>query len=172
MDTNTQGAIAEAVIAARATFLGVIVAKPLFKDERYDLIFDAAGRLLRIQCKSVSLRRNVVEVRARTCRRTAGGYVRGTYSAEEIDAVAAYCRQTDLCYLVPVSEIPPSGWLALRTAPAKNNQQKGLHSAADYELTYGAIAQLGEHLHGMQGVAGSSPASSTSQEPRIARLFA
>ena len=25
----------------------------------------------------------------------------------------------------------------------------------------GAIAQLGEHLHGMQGVAGSIPASST-----------
>ena len=29
------------------------------------------------------------------------------------------------------------------------------------ELPFGAVAQLAEHLHGMQGVVGSSPISST-----------
>ena len=35
--------------------------------------------------------------------------------------------------------------------------------------TYGAVAQLGEHLHGMQGVRGSNPLSSTILPPRVAK---
>jgi hypothetical protein len=49
--------------------------------------------------------------------------------------------------------------LYLRLAPARNNQEFAITYAADYEFS-GAIAQLGERLHGMQEVAGSSPASS------------
>src|SRR5918999_1829877 len=50
----------------------------------------------------------------------------------------------------------------LRLAPCRNNQKQSIHWASQYEL--GAIAQLGERLHGMQEVAGSSPASSTPVE--------
>ena len=32
---------------------------------------------------------------------------------------------------------------------------------SNYDLNFGAVAQLGEHLHGMQGVEGSNPSSST-----------
>ena len=53
----------------------------------------------------------------------------------------------------------------LRLTPARNNQQAGIKAAEDYDLAnmisrLGAIAQLGERLHGMQEVAGSSPAGS------------
>ena len=38
-------------------------------------------------------------------------------------------------------------------------------------LRFGAIAQLVEHLHGMQGVSGSSPLGSTYFLPFISRVF-
>lgn len=52
------------------------------------------------------------------------------------------------------------GAITLRVGPTRNSQQAALNWASSYELS-GAIAQLGEHLRGTQGVAGSSPASST-----------
>ena len=87
------------------------------------------------------------------------------------DAIAAYCHAIRRCYLIPIGDIPPNGSIHLRLTSAKNNQLKRLNFAADYELDLGAIAQLGERLHGMQEAAGSSPASSTLKEPRVARLF-
>jgi hypothetical protein len=48
-----------------------------------------------------------------------------------------------------------------------NGQKAGLHWSADYQLS-GAIAQLGERWRGTPEVAGSSPASSTQLDPRVA----
>src|SRR3954453_3107038 len=169
--TNHIGAVAEAAIAGEATKLGIPVFRPMFIDLRYDFVFQLPARLIRVQCKSARRVKDAVIVNARTCRRTASGYERGTYTPEEVDAIAAYCPDNDRCYLIPIEDIPRSGSMNLRLAPAKNNQLKGLHSAADYELSHGAIAQLGERVTGSHEVAGSSPASSTPQEPRIARLF-
>jgi hypothetical protein len=171
VNPNRLGAIAEAAIAWRATQLGVPVLAPVFEDQRYDLVFDLAGRFVRVQCKSARVFNNMVDVKARTCRRIAGGYMRTTYSAEEVDVVAAYAADLDRCYLIPLDRFPASGCLLLRLAPAKNNQLKRLNFAADYEFGQGAIAQLGERVSGRHEVAGSSPASSTPEEPRIARLF-
>jgi hypothetical protein len=171
MSPNQMGAAAEAAIAWEATQLGVPVLQPMFIDCRYDLVFQTDAGLLRIQCKWARCKKGAVLVRARTCRRVAGGYERGTYSPEEVDAIGAYCAEVRRCFLIPIVDIPPSGIIHLRLGPAKNNQLKRLHSAAEYELTLGAIAQLGERLSGTQKVAGSSPASSTPEEPRIARLF-
>ena len=38
-------------------------------------------------------------------------------------------------------------------------------------VVYGAIAQLVEHLHGMQGVSGSNPLGSIEQKPRLCLGF-
>jgi PD-(D/E)XK endonuclease len=88
-----------------------------------------------------------------------GGYIRRSYEVGEIDGIAAYCAELDKCYFIPISEAAGHKQFHLRLAPAKNNQKRLLRSAENYEL--GAIAQLGERLHGMQEAAGSSPASST-----------
>jgi uncharacterized protein YnzC (UPF0291/DUF896 family) len=37
-------------------------------------------------------------------------------------------------YLVPVSDVPSGGDVKLRLLKAKNNQQKKIHWAQDYEL--------------------------------------
>jgi PD-(D/E)XK endonuclease len=139
---------------------------------RFDLIFafDDAS-LARVQCKWAPIYRGVITVRAYSCRRAADGQRIRRYTADEIDAIAAYCPDNQRCYYLPVSMVVGHGVLHLRLAPTRNNQAEGINWAADYEL--GAIAQLGERLAGSQEAGGSSPPSSIAGDPpggRAARL--
>ena len=170
LTTNQKGAIAEAAITLEAVRLGIVVYRPAVEGARADMIFEVGSRLLRVQCKWARLLGHAVEVRARTCRRgPAGTYVRGTYSADEVDAVAAYCEKNDACYLLPVSLFASQTSVYLRIAPARNNQRRLVHWADEYRL--GAIAQLGERHAGSVEVVGSSPTSSTSEPSSGAALF-
>ena len=162
---DQKGAIAETAIIAHAVRLGVDVYRPVFEGGRYDLIFDLGDGLARVQCKWAVRRGEVVVVRCYSCRRAANGIVRRTYTAEEIDAFAAYCAELDQCYFVPFEAIPRRSLIHLRLAAARNNQRSRIHWARDFEFGAtlgrdGAIAQLGERLAGSQKVAGSSPAGS------------
>jgi PD-(D/E)XK nuclease superfamily protein len=165
---SQKGAIAETAIAAAAVELGVGVYRPLMEGGRYDLIFDA-GNLLRVQCKWAAKRGEVIFIQLATSRLTPAGYRRTTYSAHEVDAIAAYCLQLRKCYFLPISLVAGKSGIQLRLSPSKNNQRTGIHSAEAYEL--GAIAQLGERRHGMAEVVGSSPTSSTEKAAHNGRLF-
>jgi hypothetical protein len=159
-DPNHRGNVAGLKIAAAAAELGVPVLAPMTEHERYDLVFEIGGRLLRIQCKSAARSGDVVIVRLVTNRRGPNGFIRGRYTDDEIDAVAAYCPELDECYLLSMDYIGGMTGLHLRLAPPRNGQRAGLHYAADHQLS-GAIAQLGERLAGSQKVVGSSPTGST-----------
>jgi prevent-host-death family protein len=162
LSSNRKGAIAETKIAAAATELDIPVLRPIVEHGRYDLGFELGDRILRVQVKWGALDEHgaVIRVNLQGCRHTPNGYVYSTYSAGEIDAVAVYCAELDRCYLLPVSLVAGRRGVHLRTAPPRNGQRACINLAADFEFP-GAIAQLGEHLSGTQGVAGSSPASST-----------
>ena len=134
LTTNPKGSIAEAMIAAEAIRLGVGVLKPLNDGLRYDLVFDLRPRLLRVQCKWALERGGVVQVRCRTCRRGRDGFFRTCYSAEEVDAIAAHCPDSDKCYLLPIAKFAGRTMVLLRLSPSRNNQQKGVHWAKDYEF--------------------------------------
>jgi prevent-host-death family protein len=166
LTTNQKGAIAEMKIATAAVELGVPVLRPMQEHGRYDMAFEIGARLLRVQCKWARLSddRGTISVRLQTQRRSATGFVRRPYLADEIDAVAAYCEALDRCYLLPHELVVERRELHLRVTPSRNGQRACINLASDFEFP-GAIAQLGEHLHGMQGVAGSSPASSTERQP-------
>jgi PD-(D/E)XK endonuclease len=160
LTTNQKGAIAETALLHEATKHGIVVYRPAVEGARADMIFECGDKLVRVQCKWARLLDQVVEVRARTCRRGPNGtYVRGTYSAEEVDAIGAYCMGNDTCYLLPFSVFGSQAALYLRLSEARNNQRRLVHWAEEYE--FGAIAQLGERLSGTQEVVGSSPTSST-----------
>lgn len=106
LTTNRKGAIAETAIAHHATKLGIDVYRPYCEGGRYDLMFDAGGVLVRVQCKWATVLEDVVAVRTYSCRRGPGGVqLRRSYTEDEIDAVAAYCAELDRCYLVPVSMV-------------------------------------------------------------------
>jgi hypothetical protein len=163
--TPTQkGSIAEAKITAAAVVADIVVARPLVEGRRYDLIFDTGPALFRVQCKYANRKGDVIVVYTGTCRLTPGGYVRTTYTRDEIDFLAVYCPDTDACYVIPVEDVEGRHALHLRLALARNNQRVGVTMAADY--VFGAVAQLGERCHGMAEVRGSSPLSSTG--PRAA----
>jgi prevent-host-death family protein len=162
LTTNQKGGIAETKIAAAATELGISVLRPIVEHGRYDLAFEIGERILRVQCKWAALDESagVIRVNLQSCRHTPAGYVHTSYAAHEIDAVAVYCGDLDRCYLLPVSLVAGRRALYLRTTPPRNAQRACINLEADFRLA-GAIAQLGEHLSGTQGVGGSSPPSST-----------
>jgi prevent-host-death family protein len=160
LTTDQKGNIAEAFVIAHAIRLGIEVYRPAGEGGRFDMIFRFGdGRLERVQVKWAPLQGGVVVVRPYSSRRTADGLRSRMYTADEIDAIAAYCPQLDQVYYLPVSLAGNRKGVHLRVDPPRNGQRGSLNWASAYEL--GAIAQLGERRYGIPKVAGSSPASST-----------
>ena len=159
LNPNLKGNVAEAAIAFRALQAGIEVLRPQGEHVRYDLAFDFMGRILRVQCKSAMRKGETITVRLMSNRRGPDGFIRRRYTREEIDLVAAYCEELDRCYVIPIDIVEGTTALCLRLRPARNGQRAAINFAADYEFP-GAVAQLEEHLNGIQGVTGSSPVSS------------
>jgi hypothetical protein len=156
---SQKGAIAETAFVHQATKLGFGVFTPVVEGERCDLILDMRPRLMRVQCKWARRLDGVISVNLQTFRRTKSGHIRTVYTADQVDAIGAYCADLERCYLLPITLVGGRRGIHLRLAPSKNNQRALVNWARDYEL--GAIAQLGERLSGTQEVVGSSPTSST-----------
>lgn len=76
----------------------------------------------------------MLTVRCATSRRTLYGHRKTTYSADEIDAIAAYSADLDRCYLIPIEEAENMAPISLRLAPTRNNQTLNVRWASDYEL--------------------------------------
>jgi prevent-host-death family protein len=160
-DPNRKGNAAELAIAAEAARLGLEVWHPLTEHGRCDLVLGIAGTLHRVQCKWAPRVGDVVRVSLETSRRTADGHVRTRYTADEVDAIGAYCDDLKSCYLIPIDIAEGKGSLSLRLSPARNGQRAALNWAEQYRL--GAVAQLAERCRGTAEVRGSNPLSSTSQ---------
>jgi prevent-host-death family protein len=140
-NSNHKGNVAEAAIAAAAVKLGVHVLRPQLEHGRYDLVFEAGGEFLRVQCKWAAVKGEVVVVNLAGYRMTGHGSVRSTYAPDEIDAVVAYCEELDKCYWLPIDLVAGMRAIQLRLSPPRNGQRAALNWAVDYEL--GAVAQLG-----------------------------
>jgi hypothetical protein len=153
LTTNQKGTLAEAKVVACAVEHRVGVSRPI-DDERYDLILDLRPRLVRVQCKWGVRRGDVITITCRTNRRGPDGFVTSVYSEDEIDAVAAYCRDLDEYYFPPAELAVARTGVYLRLSPCRNNQAAGVHWARDFELgatlerLKGPIAQLGERRAG------------------------
>jgi prevent-host-death family protein len=162
MDTNRKGAIAEVKIAAAAIESGVPVLRPMVEHGRYDLAFEIADRILRVQCKWGGLDDEgaVIRVALQTSCLTPAGYVRSPYGPDEIDLVAVYCAALDRCYLLPSALACGRTAIYLRVVPPRNRQRACINLASEFDFA-GAVAQLGERRHGMAEARGSSPLSST-----------
>jgi hypothetical protein len=131
---SQKGAAAEAAIAATAIQLGLTVLRPLCEGRRNDLVIDLEPELLRVQCKLARHLTGVLSVCLKTSRYTPGGYVSTSYTAAEVDAIAAYSPKLNRCFLIPIDEASNRRELYLRVAPTLNNQAQGVKWARDYEL--------------------------------------
>jgi prevent-host-death family protein len=162
LDSNQKGAIAETQIAAAAVRLGIPVFSPVTEHGRYDLVFEIASRLWKVQCKWGALDEHgsVMTVYLHSCRFSPSGYIRKPYTEEEIDLVAVYCGELDRCYLLPSSVLAERSTMSLRLSAPRNSQRACINLASEFEFA-GAVAQLEERRHGMAEARGSSPLSST-----------
>ena len=166
LSTDQKGAIAEACISAAAIKLGIGVLKPLTDGHRYDLVFDLSHRLVRVQCKWATLHADVVAIRCYSCRRTRTGQLKRRYSPSDVDAIAAYSADLDMCFYIPMERLGSRTALQLRLRTARNNQRKGINWAEDFAFERlrfeppGAVAQLGERQSGTLEVRGSIPLGS------------
>jgi hypothetical protein len=168
LTTNEKGAIAELKIATAAAELGVPVLRPLTDHCRYDLALEVGGSLLRVQCKWGALNSpgSVVQVKLQSSRCTSAGYVRASYTEDEIDLLAVYCGELDRCYLLPSALAARRKEIWLRVQAPLNGQRACLNDATQFEFQ-GAIAQLGERSAGSRKVGGSSPPSSTPSRTEV-----
>jgi prevent-host-death family protein len=160
-NSNYKGNVAELSFAAEAARLGLEVYSPLTEHGRADMVLGVGGHLLRVQCKWANKKGDVVFVSLQTSRRGWNGYIRTTYSADEIDAIGAYCQELGTCFLIPVDVAEGKSAVTLRLVPARNGQRAALNWADQYRL--GAVAQLAERLAGSEEARGSNPLSSTTQ---------
>src|SRR3954454_21475327 len=159
LTTNRQGNVPELAFAAEAARLGLEVLLPMTEHGRTDLVLGIGGRLLRVQCKWANRKGDVVSINLAKSRRGPDGHIRSTYTADEIDAIGAYCDELRECFLIPIDVAAGKSALHLRLAPARNGQRAALNWAEQFKL--GAVAQLAERRRGTAEARGSNPLSST-----------
>jgi len=156
MTTDQKGAIAELAIQLAGAKLGIEVYLPVAEGGRFDMILAPGNELIRVQCKWASRRGEVLVVSCQSARRCAQGFIRRRYTAEEVDAIAAYNLELDRCFLIPIALVEHRPSITLRLSPCRNNQQRRVNWADDFDLAarlrrhHGAVAQLGERLAGSQ----------------------
>jgi prevent-host-death family protein len=161
LSSNQKGTIAEAEICAAAARCGIPVLRPTSDHCRFDLAFEIAGQLLRVQCKWGTLdgEAGVVKVNLTSSWCTPTGYARTTYAAGELDLIAVYCGELDRCYLLDARRFAERRAVWLRLKPPLNGQRACVNLSSDFEFN-GAVAQLEERGAGSAQVRGSSPLSS------------
>jgi hypothetical protein len=134
LTTDQKGNIAETAIALEAVKLGIDVYRPVGEGGRFDMIFEVAERLWRVQCKWAPLHGDVIALRCYSSRRKRHGVTRRIYADGEIDAFAAYCHDLNTCYFLPYELFRNRVEVALRTKPCRNNQNLKINWAADFEF--------------------------------------
>lgn len=108
---------------------------PFGNGRRYDMVVDAEGRFLRIQCKTGRLRKGVIEFNSQSQdpKNRSG---RGVSYRGQIELFGVHCRDTGKVYLVPVGDVGESHGF-LRVEKPRNGQVKGIRLAEKYEVRPG-----------------------------------
>jgi len=132
-DTNSIGEISESAIITRFLQLGYVVLTPYGGNQRYDLVIeDADGQFWRIQCKTGWIEHGAVHFD--TANHNVTGKKRDwRHYQGQCDYFAVYCTDLGQVYLIPVDQVGKTR-AHLRIEPAKNNQEKNVRWAKDYEL--------------------------------------
>lgn len=130
--SNKKGDYGEIMIIADLMKRGYQVSMPYGHDTLYDLVVDREGKLERVQVKYTKSTNGSIPVRLGHDRKNKNGPKR--YSAKEIDWIAVFDESTGRCYYVPSSEFADGDFflLRLRLSKPKNNQEKGIRLAENY----------------------------------------
>ena len=136
--TKIIGEISESAITTRFLQLGFVVLIPFGGSQRYDLVIeDVKGQLWRVQCKTGRIDEGEAVLRFNTSIRNVTGKNRQPRNYRgQCDYFAVYNEKLNKVYLIPVDQVGTSG-AVLRLTSQKNNQNKNILWAKDYELPVG-----------------------------------
>ena len=127
---KTFGDIGEAIVIAEAIKKGYTVSIPFGDNKKYDLIIERNGKLEKIQVKYHS--GNGIFIRVDCCYNK--GYKPKKYTGKDIDAIIVYDAYTKKCYYISSEYfIEGRNGIELRLVPTKNNQEKRVNWAKDFE---------------------------------------
>lgn len=134
-DTNRVGEISESAIITRFLQLGYVVLTPYGGNQRYDLVIeDVAGELWRVQCKTGRLDDSHTGITFNTAIHNVTGENRQSRNYRgQCDYFAVYCEKLNKVYLIKVEQVGTYSAI-LRLLPRKNNFNKDILWAKDYEL--------------------------------------
>lgn len=130
-NTKTIGDRTEAIVLAEFVKAGFPVLLPFGENQRYDMVIEAGGGFLRVQCKTGRTVHDesvvVFNATSHDGHRPRQGY-RG-----QADLFAVYASHTGQVYVLPVDEVGETAvWL--RLTPAKNHQEIGVRYAEEHTL--------------------------------------
>jgi PD-(D/E)XK endonuclease len=132
-DTNSIGDISESAIVTRFLQLGYVVLIPYGGSQRYDLVIeDVEGQFWRVQCKTGWIEKDSAILVFKTANHNGQKRAWRPYR-EQCDYFAVYNEELNKVYLIPVDQVGITN-AKLRLLPAKNNQEKNVRWAKDYEL--------------------------------------
>lgn len=118
--TKLKGDIGTTAILADLTKRGILISIPFGDNAPFDLIAYRSGKFERIQCKYTESSNGFVSVK---CRST-NGRIDHKYTADEVDWIAVYDKNTDSCYYVPSSVFSGMTQINLRVDNPKYQREK------------------------------------------------
>jgi hypothetical protein len=121
----------EAAILNHFIQRSIPVSIPWGNNQRYDLIIDVDGVLLKAQCKTGSYKNGII--RFQTASR-AGGKTRKNYIGQ-IDCFLVFCKELNTFYKINVGAAPKGSTMSLRVDPLKKFGPKTtINWAKDYQI--------------------------------------
>lgn len=132
LSSKQKGNLTELQVITSFYQLGYSISLPYGENNRYDLIADINGQLIKIQVKTSreKLENEAIVFACRSTNVNAQGNTYHRYTKDQIDYFATYWNNK--CYLIPVEEC--SIEKTLRFYYPKNGQKKGITLAENYEL--------------------------------------
>ena len=109
--SKLQGEFAESCFVVECLRRGFAVAKPFGDSTRYDLLVDSAGRISRIQVKSVSVCSPDGAYHLAVMRSVSSS--KKAYHHNDFDLLAAYLIPRDLWYIIPIAAVAGIKTIAL-----------------------------------------------------------
>ena len=129
------GLAAHTAILHKLVSLGFEVLQPLSDDLRYDLAYyvEETAELIRIQCKAGRYDRDKGCIYFNNFSRPGGRGKRHGYIGDA-EYFGVYCEELNKVYLVSINIASYASAVSLRIPPTKNNQQKKVIWAKDFEI--------------------------------------
>jgi PD-(D/E)XK endonuclease len=129
------GLAAHTAVLHKLVSRGLEVLKPLGDHLRYDLAYykEETTELVRIQCKAGRYDPNKGCVFFKNFNRTGGRSKRRGYVGD-VEYFGVYCEELNMVYIVPANIVSYASEVGLRVQPTKNNQEKKVIWAKNYEI--------------------------------------